>query len=81
MIEYRVKPVSRYIVTRYESIDHGDGTESGGVEQRGEYENAETAYQVAYALCRMEHERSGEPFGSMEFIYPSHPEAAGVKVA
>ena len=64
-VEYRVKPVTRYIVTRF----HDDGT-TGGVEQRGEYENGEVAYEVAYALCRAEHTASGQPDFSESFIYP-----------
>lgn len=70
-VEYRVKPVTRYIVTRF----HDEGN-TGGVEQRGEYDNGEIAYAVAYALCKAEHDKSGEPIDSMAFIYPEHP--AGV---
>lgn len=69
-VEYRVRPVTKFIVTRSEQ-----GRNCGSVETRGQYENAEVAYQVAYALCKAEHDKSGEPTGSMSFIYPQ--EAGG----
>lgn len=72
-VEYRVKPVTRYIVTRF----HGDDN-CGGVEQRGEYDNGEVAYHVAYALCRVEHEKSGEPIDSENFTYPTIPDGVSV---
>ena len=69
-IEYRVRPVTRYIVTRYE--DGGDGP---SIRERGEYDNAETAHAVGYALAKAEHERLGFPPGDMRIIYPEpyHP--------
>lgn len=75
MIEYRIKPVTRFIVTRYEQPFTTTACSSGQVEERGEFNNADTAYAVAYALCKLEHDRSGEPINSMNFIYPEHPEA------
>lgn len=69
-VEYRVKRVERYIVTRFEGADH----RSGSVAQRGFYETPQVAYEVAYALCKAEHERSGEEPGSMNFIYPAREE-------
>lgn len=68
-IEYRVKPITRYVVTRYESADL-----MGSSEQRGMYDNVGTAFDVAYALCRLEHEKSGELPDSMNFIYPTVPD-------
>lgn len=65
-IEYRVKRVERYIVTRSEQEET-----SGSVVQRGFYETPQVAYEVAYALCKAEHEKSGEEPGSMNFIYPA----------
>jgi hypothetical protein len=69
-IEYRVRPVTRYVVTRYELTETSNG---GSVQGRGEYENAQTAYEVAYALCRAEHERLGWPFGDERIQYPRDP--------
>lgn len=82
-VEYRVRPVIRYIVTRYhEGVVEFEGKEpcqTAGLETRGEYDNGEVAYQVAYALCKAEHDKSGEPIGSENFIYPSIPEGVTVK--
>jgi hypothetical protein len=72
-IEYRVRPVTRYMVTRYHEEKLGEGaaaTSSGGVATRGEYDNEDVAYAVAYALCRAEHERLGWPPGDERIQYP-----------
>lgn len=76
-VEYKVRAVTRFILTRYEDSETSAGISS----QRGEYDNAEVAYQVGYAMCRLEHEKSGEELDSMNFIYPSpvgepYPQAA-----
>lgn len=77
-VEYRVRPVTRYIVTRYENETFtteyygqvGHGMSAGSLQERGEYANADVAHEVAYALCKAEHDASGEPIDSMNFIYP-----------
>ena len=69
-IEYRVIPITRYTVTRYYS-----GENTGGVEQRGEYNNANVAYEVGYALARAEHDRLGWPLGDERIKYPESPGA------
>lgn len=66
-IEYRVRPVSRYVVTRYHEIGHG-----AGVDGKGEFDNEETAFAVAYALCKEEQERLGLPPGDERIKYPDH---------
>lgn len=63
-VEYRVKPVTRYVVTRHEQTESG-----GGCEGKGQFDNYETAYAVAYALCKHEHDKSGLP-PTEGFIYP-----------
>jgi hypothetical protein len=68
-IEYRVRPVTRYIVTRYHETVPG----SGGVQSKGEYDSQEIAYQVAYALCKSEHQQLGYPPDDMRIKYPQHP--------
>lgn len=65
LIEYKVRPVTRYVVTRYERRGN-----AGGSEQQGEFDNAATAYAVGYALCRAEHERLGWPVGDERIQYP-----------
>lgn len=70
-IEYRVRPVTRYIVTRYEEKD--DNRQTASVSTLGEYENENVAYEVGYALCRAEHERLGYPPGDERINYPQRP--------
>lgn len=67
-LEYRVKVVPRYIVTRYKADIKG-----GSVETKGEYDNADTAYEVAYALCKLEHEMIGYGPYDERIQYPQHP--------
>jgi hypothetical protein len=69
-VEYRVREIKRYIVTRHE--DNG-GVVGSNREVGSHYDNADTAYEVAYALCKAEHERLGYPLDDMRIIYPEHP--------
>lgn len=73
VIQYQVRSVPRYVVTRYErAIDAGQEPPKvrGGSEMRGEYDNAEVAYEVAYALCKAEHDHRGWPVGDERIQYP-----------
>lgn len=70
-IEYRVKPVTRYIVTRHD----GEATRQIG----NEYDNAEVAYEVGYALARQDAERLGLSPGDMGVIYPEDPRFANAR--
>ena len=72
-IEYRVRPVTRYVVTRYHQELASDGTagNNGGVQTLGEYPNQELAYEVGYALCKQEHARLGWPPGDERIKYPA----------
>lgn len=67
-IEYRVRPVTRYIVTRFH-----EGEYCRGVSTIGEYDNADVAYQVGYACCKAEHDRLGWPADDMRIQYPRKP--------
>lgn len=64
-IEYRVRMVPRYIVTRYEETER-----TGGVSTKGEYDNPEVAYEVGYALCKAEHQSLGWPPADDRIQYP-----------
>lgn len=75
-IEYRVRPVTRYVVTRYEQLDNG-ASNSGGSSVIGEYDNAEKAYEVGYAVCKAEHDRLGWPPGDERIKYPDRPLKSG----
>ncbi len=70
-VEYRVRKIERYIVTRYEA---GENFAGGGV--KGEYPNEEIAHEVAYALCKAEHERLGWPVGDERIQYPRSLDSA-----
>lgn len=72
LIEYRVRPVTRYIVTRFERHVSAE-SESGGSSSLGEYDCVDNAYDVAYALCKAEHERLGFPIGDERIQYPQMP--------
>lgn len=61
-VEYRVRPVTRYIVTR-----HDKDTGSTHV---GEYPSAEVAHSVGHAMCDAERIKAGEPLDSPAFVYP-----------
>lgn len=79
-VEYRVRPITRYVVTRFEESEpDSEGRASASCSQKGIYENGEVAYQVAYALCKAEHDASGEPAESVNFSYPALPD--GVSIA
>ena len=75
LIEYKVRPVTRYIVTRYERRVTGDEkAQSSSNCGRGEYENADTAYEIAYALAKADHEKMGWPIDDERIQYPRHPD-------
>jgi hypothetical protein len=76
LIEYRVRPVTRYVVTRFEQTPN-----TGGSSMHGEFDNADTAYAVGYALAKAEHERLGWPLSDERIRYPAHPETPTEKIA
>jgi hypothetical protein len=71
-VEYRVREIKRFVVTRYHQSEHG-----AGVDTKGEYGNPEIAYEVGYALCKAEHERLGWPVADDRIQYPQMPVEAG----
>lgn len=79
-IEYRVRPVTRYIVTRFERLGEETGFANGGVGQHGEFDNETVAYEVGYALARAEHERLGWPLDDPRLTYPTDPRMPDQKV-
>ncbi|NII73916.1 hypothetical protein FHW84_002489 [Dyella sp. SG562] len=68
-VEYKVRPVTRYLVTRY--MSEGDGAGSSSIQ--GEFDSEHVAYEVGYALCRAEHDRLGYPVGDERIQYPEKP--------
>ncbi|MEH2508716.1 hypothetical protein V1291_000070 [Nitrobacteraceae bacterium AZCC 1564] len=66
-IEYRVKRVSRYVITKHSEDLSGT---TGSTVEKGTYDNPDVAYEVAYALCKQDHERLGYPPGDERVVYP-----------
>lgn len=53
-VEYRVRPVIRYQVTRFYCEEKENGLGSGGVESLGEFDNESQAFKVSNALSDLE---------------------------
>lgn len=74
-VEYRVREIKRYTVTRHQhtvEMVRGELAETcGSTRQVGSgYDNFETAYAVAYALCQKEHQDLGYPIDDRRIQYP-----------
>lgn len=70
-VEYRVRPVTRYIVTRFEAEVLADGRSGAcGSSTKGEFDNWDTAYAVGYALAKQEHDQLGYPICDERIKYP-----------
>lgn len=64
-VQYKVKPITRYVVTRYE-----DGRYGGSVEEIGagaECGNYDSAYEIAVAMALREEEKAEEKEGEACF--------------
>jgi hypothetical protein len=55
-VEYRVRPVTRFVVTRWYHEDQEGGRQNGGSEVCGEFENMQRANKVCEALAAQEPE-------------------------
>jgi hypothetical protein len=71
-VEYRVREIKRYTVTRHETQVSDDGTEACGSNRQigSHYDNFETAYAVGYALCSKEHNDLGYDLSDDRIRYP-----------
>ena len=69
-VEYRVRKIERFVVTRYYE-DHGG--KGAGSQMKGEYDSADMAYEVGYALAKQEHDQLGWAPGDERILYPRHP--------
>ncbi len=65
-VEYKVRSITRYAVTRYCRDADGKGCSS----EVGQYPTFEMAYEVGCALAKGEQERLGLPPGDMGVIFP-----------
>lgn len=78
LVEFRVRKVTRYVVTRYhESFQDGkDGNSvgaTGGIRTIGPFDNIKDANEVAAALHRAEPGSTLMPLDGIEAEYPPHP--------
>jgi hypothetical protein len=83
-VEYRVVPISRYIVTRYEEWNlPPDGVSDQAADRRvveqGEYATHDLAWEVAYALAKQRHDLLGWPLDDERIQYPRHIYSGGAK--
>lgn len=69
-IEFRVKRVERFIVTRFQSEEGGAAQSARQIGK--EFDNFDTAYEVGYALARGEQESLGLKPDDMGVIFPSN---------
>lgn len=69
-VEYRVRPITRYIVTRHIANEMA----SSQLTERGQFDSYQTAYDVAYAMCKLEHDMDGAEAGDERFQYPRFSE-------
>lgn len=71
IIQYKVRPVIRWAVTRYHSYSHTNGKGGGaGSEGKGEFDSFNTAKDVGYALCSQEHKALGWALDDNRIQYP-----------
>ncbi|MBE7732158.1 hypothetical protein [Devosia faecipullorum] len=70
-VEFRIKKIERYIVTRFEQGFATDG--EAVVATFGTYDNADQAHHVAMALARDQANRLGIPLNHPSIVYPRKP--------
>lgn len=68
LVEYKVRPVERYVITRYEE----DGA-SAACAERGEFSSPYIAQEVAFSLGKREQEALGPDATVTYPEYPSQP--------
>ena len=76
-VEYRVREIKRYLVTRHEQNVSAKGViVTGSNRQIGsEYDNYEMAYAVGYALAAKEHDDLGYDLEDERIQYPQSLDA------
>lgn len=60
-IEYRLRPVTRFVLTRYDK---------DGSKPLGEFDNADLAYEAGHAMAFEERETLGWPPGDERIKFP-----------
>lgn len=72
-IEYRVRPITRYIVTRYVA---GDDMSPACSEVKGEYDSEQLAFEIGTALAKDEHRTRGWSLDDSRIVHPRRLGAA-----
>lgn len=72
-LEYRVRKVTRYIVTEWHSYKEASvkGGDSGGSQSYGEFDSAAEAHKVAYALAVQARQENGWAPGDERLVFPT----------
>lgn len=75
-VEYRVREIKRYIVTRHETNVSGGKEVTGSTSDvgSGQFDNFDTAYQVGCALAAFEHGQLGYGLDDNRIQYPKRTE-------
>lgn len=66
-IEYQVRPITRFIVTRYVA---GDDMSPSCSEVKGEYDNEQLAFEIGTALAKDERLRRGWALDDGRMVFP-----------
>lgn len=69
-VQYKVRPVTRFVVTRFHSTEEEDGTFSGGSGTLGEFDCFAYAYQAANAMAKEERQELGDMVDDKNFAFP-----------
>lgn len=81
-VEYRVRPVTRYIVTKFAAEEIAPGCGAVGSSVIGEFENQKRAVLVSEALSRQDgHPVKWEPMDEQPTALPGGPYVPGDYVA
>lgn len=74
-VEYRVKKREVHFITRYVEIG-----KSSSVNEMGEFNDPSMAYEVAYGMARLEHQKLGWQPDDERIVYPERPEGCKVDI-
>lgn len=73
LIEYRVKRITRYVVTRHCKIGDEEGNEHSTTDEMSVHINSSLAFNTGYALARMEQMKLDFKSGDERIRYPVIP--------
>lgn len=74
-IEYRVRKREVYYITRYVEIGKGNSCN-----EMGTFHDSNTAYEVAYGMAKLEHQKLGYETDDERIKYPERPEGCTVGI-